>query len=297
MRTTTNDWSLKSAIHNSEWSHLEQTPLSARYQESIFTFRCSEGLQGSINTFITPDMEVSRLHITSGRSLLAVQDDGIERCVSTFVYQGYIQSQMEGADSLEQHRQQHSFVRGTGQAAGQHTIAAGTTSLLYINVKPDLLQALLPNWEAFTEKLYGRRQSPFFVSPALPVQPNIRMQQLLADLQNSPFSGITRSLHTEAKAMELLALQLDDLLKYKEISLSPAFSLSKVDREKLIALHQYITDNYLEPLSLTSLCRRFTLNEFKLKKGFRELYQQSVFNYILTLRMQQAKELLLSGDR
>ena len=70
----------------------------------------------------------------------------------------------------------------------------------------------------------------------------------------------------------------------------------KTDKEKLVALYEYITDNYLEPLTLSGLAKKFTLNEFKVKKGFKQLYQQSVFNYILSMRLQKAKALLLDGS-
>ena len=47
------------------------------------------------------------------------------------------------------------------------------------------------------------------------------------------------------------------------------------------------------PHSLQSLSRAFCLNEFKLKKGFKELFGDTVFGYIHSLRMQHARSLIL----
>ena len=44
--------------------------------------------------------------------------------------------------------------------------------------------------------------------------------------------------------------------------------------------------------SLSELSRKFALNEFKLKKGFREHFGSTVFGYLRQRRMEYARELL-----
>jgi AraC family transcriptional regulator, transcriptional activator of the genes for pyochelin and ferripyochelin receptors len=65
------------------------------------------------------------------------------------------------------------------------------------------------------------------------------------------------------------------------------------DFEKLFALRDFVENNYLEPLSLAGLCKMFSLNEFKLKKGYKELFHTTVFGHINALRMDKAREFLL----
>jgi AraC-like DNA-binding protein len=43
---------------------------------------------------------------------------------------------------------------------------------------------------------------------------------------------------------------------------------------------------------LRSLARQFGINEFKLKKGFRELFGATVFGYIHTLKMHHARTMM-----
>lgn len=57
-----------------------------------------------------------------------------------------------------------------------------------------------------------------------------------------------------------------------------------------------VEENVEEDLSLRLLCRKTGLNEFKLKKGFRTLFQVSVMEYHLRLKMERAKKLLLETD-
>lgn len=291
-------WSMRSVISDCETSSLQQTAISSRYKECLYTFQHNDVMSGKINTFITPEMEVSKMDIYSDKNLVVSQDNTLERYVSTFVYKGSIHSQFAYADlSMEQKKQNHTFVH-VEAIASKHTIAAGSTSIIYINVKPGRLKDFIPDWEQYADKLYEKNNpEKFFVSPALQIQQNSRLQQILLAFNGNTFGGVTRSLYAEAKAMELLALQLDELLQSTQKSPSQIFEISKIDHEKLVALYEYVTTNYLQPLSLSSLAKQFTLNEFKLKKGFKQLYNQSAFNYIHTLRMEHAQELLRTKDR
>src|SRR5690606_41117867 len=44
------------------------------------------------------------------------------------------------------------------------------------------------------------------------------------------------------------------------------------------------------------LARMVGLNEFSLKKGFREMFQETIYGFVSKVRMQQARELLLEGN-
>lgn len=297
MKRMAKDWSLKNVIGSCETSSFKETTISSRYSESMFTFRHNNGVSGKIKTFIMPDMEVSRMDIDCKENLVAVQDDALERHVCTFIYNGYIYSNFASENTiLKQARQQHSFVHARANGS-EHTIAAGHTSILYINLRPSALKNFVPDWDEYAHKLYKKNSyEKFYISPALNTISNSRLQQILLSMYGDIFSSVTRSLFVEAKAMELLALQIDELLKHTEKRVPDTFIINKTDKEKLVALYEYISDNYLLPLSMSRLAKQFTLNEFKLKKGFKQLYNQSAFNYMYNLRMNKAQELLYQGD-
>lgn len=69
-----------------------------------------------------------------------------------------------------------------------------------------------------------------------------------------------------------------------------------VDLQRLQDVKEFLCKQYLlADLSLGMLCRKFGLNEFKLKKGFKQLFGCTVFSYVQELRMKTARQLLVTG--
>jgi AraC-like DNA-binding protein len=57
-----------------------------------------------------------------------------------------------------------------------------------------------------------------------------------------------------------------------------------------------LTEQFAQPPSLKELVRAVGLNEFKLKKGFRELFGHSVYQYALGIRMEHARHWVAETD-
>jgi AraC-like DNA-binding protein len=53
-----------------------------------------------------------------------------------------------------------------------------------------------------------------------------------------------------------------------------------------------VTENFDQHITIPELAKRTGINETKLKEGFRELYAQSIHDYLLQLRIAKAKHLL-----
>ncbi|RAJ35604.1 helix-turn-helix domain-containing protein [Pedobacter cryoconitis] len=58
---------------------------------------------------------------------------------------------------------------------------------------------------------------------------------------------------------------------------------------------EYLTKNIHTPPSLAELAKIAGINEFKLKNGFKELFDTTVFGYLSEVKLTEAKEQLLSG--
>lgn len=110
-------------------------------------------------------------------------------------------------------------------------------------------------------------------------------------LQSPPLADNLKESYTRSKVKELVFLALNT---YDTDKQHTAF-ISSLDVEKLKAVKDYLSSNYLSPLTLESISRQFLLNEFKLKKGFKQLFGLTVFSYIHELRMQHAQTLLIAG--
>ena len=73
--------------------------------------------------------------------------------------------------------------------------------------------------------------------------------------------------------------------------------LSARDKEALHEVKQTIENWPLDQsLSLKHLCRKAGLNEYKLKKGFKKLFAETPYDYYVSIKMSEAKRLLLSPD-
>jgi AraC-like DNA-binding protein len=72
-------------------------------------------------------------------------------------------------------------------------------------------------------------------------------------------------------------------------------TLSEADLEKVKAAARIIADNPKYHYKIPDLSERVLLNVKKLKQGFKELYGTGPYAYLLHLRMERAKEMLLEN--
>ncbi len=124
-----------------------------------------------------------------------------------------------------------------------------------------------------------------------PLTPTLRSS--VDQILRCPIDGPLRSLFIESKALEILALELDLLASPKQHN---KLKLSRSDRESLMQVTRILEAEFDDPPRLVELARRVGLNDFKLKRGFRENFGQSVFSYLRSLRMEKARIMLLESD-
>ena len=100
-------------------------------------------------------------------------------------------------------------------------------------------------------------------------------------------------LYFESRVMELLAHQCHLLLE------PPVRQpdIGKADLEKIYHTRDIILRNLCSPLSLVELSREACLNEFKLKKYFRQVFGLSVFALVQEERLKRAKQLIFEGEK
>ncbi len=126
-----------------------------------------------------------------------------------------------------------------------------------------------------------------------PMPITARQLALIREIAHCSYSGHMRQLYLESKIVELFLFQAEQAESLKGM---PPAQLSAADIDKLHAARQYIRRHMFEPLSLGLVSRESGLNEFKLKKGFRELFATTVFGYLNELRMNYARQLILNSS-
>ncbi|TVP64214.1 MAG: AraC family transcriptional regulator [Nodularia sp. (in: Bacteria)] len=121
------------------------------------------------------------------------------------------------------------------------------------------------------------------------------MQVALHQLLNCPVKGMMRRTYVEAKTLELITLQFAQMLQ----DITPgeqSVRLRKRDIECIYQARDIITQDMTNPPSLIELAQQLQLNERKLKQGFRQIFGTTVFGYLHDYRLEQAGQLLMTGQ-
>lgn len=103
----------------------------------------------------------------------------------------------------------------------------------------------------------------------------------------------------QAAILELIATVLprEQSLPHPDIPLGGTLSqLTSQDRKRIIKARALLVENLAYTWKVRDLARAVGVNENKLKNGFRELFQNSVYAYLQDQRMQAAATLLEQGE-
>jgi len=117
------------------------------------------------------------------------------------------------------------------------------------------------------------------------------MQSAIHQILHCPYQGLTRWLYLESKAIELIALRLEQVSQHSPADLA-APGLHSKDIDRIHYASVILLQRLDNPPSLLELASLAGLNDYKLKKGFRQVFGTTVFGYLQTHRMERAKQLL-----
>ncbi|WP_281232889.1 helix-turn-helix domain-containing protein [Flavobacterium gelatinilyticum] len=143
------------------------------------------------------------------------------------------------------------------------------------------------NWklhEKFSKNILFKK-SGYLTSKYIPFTPSI--QWVISEIKNCGRKGALKKMFIETKVKELLIHQL-------EASTIQEQQKDHIDEEEYIKLNEaklILEKDYVHAPTLPELSRMISLNEFKLKKGFKICFGTTVKSYIIKLRMERAKYL------
>ncbi|WP_316830431.1 AraC family transcriptional regulator [Pedobacter aquatilis] len=120
---------------------------------------------------------------------------------------------------------------------------------------------------------------------------SLAMHNCIADVMNCNFTGGLKLLFLQSKCVELLALQAQAFVAADK-NTNKATIKSDYDRDRIYYAREYLIKNIYNPPSLTALAKVAGINEFKLKQGFKEVFNHTVFGYLSDYKLMQAKDLL-----
>lgn len=143
---------------------------------------------------------------------------------------------------------------------------------------------------ALTDDILAFRHRSSFTK-ILPLCGKTRM--VLEGVLNHTYSDTLENIYINAQTQMLLLYSLDCMLGEKEIDVvSCKFLANEADREKIIRAREILVQHIGEPITIKELSRKVAINECYLKKGFKELFGTTVFDFYQSQRMEHAKYLL-----
>ena len=138
--------------------------------------------------------------------------------------------------------------------------------------------------EKFSKNILHKKSS-YLTSKYIPFTPAI--QWVIHEIKNCNRQGALKKMYIETKIKELLIHQLETIITIP----IQKDQIDEDDYNKLLEAKQILDNDYVHAPTLAELSRLISLNEFKLKKGFKACFGTTVKSYIIKLRMEHAKEL------
>ena len=116
------------------------------------------------------------------------------------------------------------------------------------------------------------------------------IELVIQQILHCNYTGDLKKLFLLSKSIELLVLSAEacNLAATKK----ETFLKSNSDKEKIIAVRDLINEKLHCPPNLSEIARAVGLNEYKLKRGFKETFNNTVFGYLTEQRLQLAWQYL-----
>jgi AraC-like DNA-binding protein len=197
---------------------------------------------------------------------------------------------------LRMEPQRSLLLLGPADFYGAAEYAAGQRiQLISIGVEPSIFSPFLESQRDSLSPMFTRlvanaqpARQPVYcqlrtISPAI----SIVLTQMLA----CPYQGVMKRLYCEGKALELMTLSLAQA-EADARRPCPSPPLRPDDIERIHHAKDILLDKMDEPPSLLALARQVGLNDFKLKRGFRQVFGTTAFGYLHERRMERARQLL-----
>jgi AraC-like DNA-binding protein len=120
-----------------------------------------------------------------------------------------------------------------------------------------------------------------------------KTRAVLEGLLNHNYTDSLENIYINAQTQMLLLYSLDCMVGEKEINtITCKFLANEADRDKVLKAREVLIQHIGEPITIKELSRKVAMNECYLKKGFKELFGTTIFEFYQSQRMEHAKYLL-----
>ncbi len=219
----------------------------------------------------------------------------IDRVGLSCVLEGYFEGYVEGLPDLVGDSSQLRVFFWTGTKPVHLSYPAGTRlRCVQLLISPEYIKKHLAVANGVVPELLlsalNSEEGGYYTDQRR-LQPALRV--IAEQIMRCTLSGPLLDTFYHGKALELLALGFSDLHTEEPSKQAMLLSLSDVDRVR--QARDILLADRGSPPTLSQLSRLVGLNEFKLKQGFRFVFNTTAFALLNMDRMEEAERLLREG--
>lgn len=160
--------------------------------------------------------------------------------------------------------------------------------------------------EVFYSPVLLKELTPFFpglksvigANPGVLITPEsfwlpANIKEIINQLLNCPYDETSRQFYFDLKVKELLYYMLESIFRQNvQLSFTP-WEIGRIHEARKILLAHIAR----KPPSIRALAKLVALNEYKLKKGFRQYFNTSIGQWMHEQKLQYGRELILSTNK
>ncbi|RYY11299.1 MAG: AraC family transcriptional regulator [Chitinophagaceae bacterium] len=233
---------------------------------------------------------------TADRDIMLSNKSQPDHVQVNFQLHGSMQTRFPGAEApVNMVPATHNLIFCPEQGDFSMLKAKQELTLVHLSVNKKYFSDLIGCDDHWSEKAqYNLEHAVPFAGTDAPCSITPLMMQIIRRHQAMSEHGPVRRLMLQSGVLEILALQIGQFRSVNDstCNMEQVYRIPDQDKQKLYQLKQYLELHFLEDHSLSALGKMILLNEFKLKKGFKLLFGETLFGFLKRLRMDHADNLL-----
>lgn len=123
---------------------------------------------------------------------------------------------------------------------------------------------------------------------------SLSIQRCMKEILDCEKFGGLKKMYLKSKTIELLVLQAE---AFNNQNAKSPYLKTDYDRNAMLLAKEYMEQHIGTPPTLSELSRIIGINEFKLKKGFKETFGKTVFGFLAEERLARARLQLRDNSR
>ena len=122
---------------------------------------------------------------------------------------------------------------------------------------------------------------------------DVQMHNIINSIINCQYSGGIKKIFFLSKCFEMLVLQADAFEQQENKKF--IYLKTEYDKERILYAREYLLSHIDNPPTIPELSKIAGVNEFKLKKGFKEVFGNTIFAYLTDYKLEMARNQLQEG--